>query len=182
MTRIIDPHDFLRYFIIMKPSVPETGTVIELDRSGVATILLKGGSPCKGCGAGKLGLCRPAGNSMTLRARNVAGARVGDTVAVGLAAPVRRKGYLLAYLIPLLSFIGGALAGHVGGGYFGVPAADVPTAFLSLASASLFTFRRLRRLDRTSIMTIQRIVSDALFEPDIKSEEERRFENYIATG
>jgi sigma-E factor negative regulatory protein RseC len=180
MTLIIEQHDLLRYFIIMKPSIPETGTVLDLDL-GTATILLKGGSPCKGCGAGKMGLCRPGGNQRTLRARNSIGAHIGDTVVVGIEGAVRRRGYLLAYLIPLISFMAGAFAGHFAGEYLGTTAADVPAAFLALALASFVTFRRLRRLDRTYMLTIKRIVAEPVFEPDLQSDEERRFESYIQT-
>lgn len=180
MMKIIPLRNFLRYAITMKPSIPENGVIISLD-SGIATVVLKGGSPCKGCGAGKIGLCRPGGNSMKLVAKNTIDARIGDTVEVGIDRSVRRRGYLLAYVIPLVSFIAGALAGHVAGHYLGVPSADVPAGFLALASASFITFRKLRQLDRTSMMTIQRVVRDAVFERDLLSDEERSFELYLAS-
>ncbi len=163
----------------MKPTIPETGTVISLE-GDTAIILLKGGGSCKGCGAGKIGLCRPGGNSMTLRADNTIGARAGDTVVVGIGRKVRVKGYLFAYIIPLISFMAGTLIGHVAGAYLGVPSIDVPSGFLSLTTVSMYTFYRLRRLDRTSMMRIKRVVSDSVFEVDTKTDEERRFEGYLA--
>lgn len=164
----------------MKPSIPETGTVISL-KDDTAVVLLKGGGACKGCGAGKIGLCRPGGNSMVLHADNAVGARTGDTVVVGIGRNVRVKGYLFAYIIPLISFMAGAVIGHVAGTYLGVPSVDVPAGFLSLTAVSVHTFRRLRRLDRTSMMRIKRVVSDSVFDFDPKSDEERRFEGYLAS-
>lgn len=120
----------------MKPTIPETGTVISL-KGDTAIILLKGGGSCKGCGAGKiglcrLGLCRPGGNSMMLHADNTIGARTGDTVVVGIGRQVRVKGYLFAYIIPLISFMAGTLIGHVAGAYLGAPSVDAASGFLSL--------------------------------------------------
>lgn len=123
---------FLRiYLYIVKQTIPETGTVISL-KGDTAIILLKGGGSCKGCGAGKIGLCRPGGNSMMLHADNTIGARTGDTVVVGIGRQVRVKGYLFAYIIPLISFMAGTLIGHVAGAYLGAPSVDAASGFLSL--------------------------------------------------
>ena len=118
---------------------------------------------------------------MVLHAENTLGARAGDTVVVGIGRNVRVKGYLLAYIIPLISFMAGTIIGHIAGAYLGVPSVDVPTGFLSLTAVSIYTLRRLRRLDRTSMMRIKRVVSDSVFEVDSKSDEERRFEGYVIT-
>jgi len=89
---------------------------------------------------------------------------------------VRTRGFLLAYVIPLISFIAGAVAGHIAGVYFGVPSMDVPAGFMSLISTSWRTFRMLGRLDKTSQMSISRIVRESAFDPDYKSDEAMRFE------
>lgn len=162
----------------MKPSIPETGTVISL-KDDTAVILLKGGGSCKGCGAGKIGLCRPGGDSMVLHADNTIGARTGDTVVVGIGRNVRVMGYLFAYIIPLVSFIAGTVIGHIAGAHLGLPSVEVPAGFLSLTAVSFYTFHRLKRLDRTSMMRIKRVVSDFIFEIDSKSDEERRFEGHL---
>ncbi len=162
----------------MKPSVPETGTVIDL-KDDKAIVLIKGGGACKGCGAGKIGLCKAGGSSMVLHADNALGASAGDTVVVGIGRNVRLKGYLLAYIIPFVSLASGTVIGHVAGNYLGVSFIDVPAGFLSLTAVSFFTLRRLRLLDRTSAMRVSRVVSDSVFEVDPRSDEERRFEEYF---
>ena len=162
----------------MKPTIPETATVISLD-NGTATVLLRGSGHCKGCGAGKIGLCKPGGKSMILRVENNAGAVVGDIVAIGVDSGVRVRGYFLAYIMPIISFITGALIGHIAGEYFNIDSLDVSAGFLFLTFTSFFTFSKLRRLDRTSMLIIKRIISERVFELDIKSDEERRFEEYL---
>ncbi len=162
----------------MKPTIPETGTVISFGE-GEATVLLEGGGHCKGCGAGKIGLCRPGGRSMLLRVNNDAGAQVGDVVVIGIDREVRIRGFFLAYIIPIIFFITGAVIGHIAGEYLGIAFLDVPAGFLSLTITSFFTFYKLRRLDLTSVMTIKKVVSAAAFERDMKSDEERRFEGYL---
>ncbi len=165
----------------MKPTIPEKGTVISLG-DGVATVLLEGGGHCKGCGAGKIGLCRPGGKSMLLRVHNDAGARVGDVVVVGIDRKVRIRGYFLAYIIPLVSFMAGAVTGHIVGEYLDISSLDVSAGFLSFAVTSFYTFYKLRRLDRTSAMAVHRVVYDRAFDPDVKSDEEKRFEGYPGTS
>jgi positive regulator of sigma E activity len=162
----------------MKPTIPETGSVISL-HGDTATVLLRGGGYCKGCGAGKIGLCRPGGRSMRLSAKNTAGARVGDIVVVGIDRETRLRGYLLAYIVPLLFFIAGTVFGHIAGGYLSIPSLEVPAGFLMLALTYLVTLRRLRLLDKSSAMTINKIVSDDVFEIDVKSDEQMRFEQYL---
>ena len=49
----------------MKPSIPEIGTVIRL-QGDIATVMLKGGESCKGCGQAKIGLCKAGGTTMML--------------------------------------------------------------------------------------------------------------------
>jgi hypothetical protein len=73
---------------------------------------------------------------MTLPAKNTLGAHVGETVEIGIDRSVRRRGFFLAYVVPLGSFIAGTLAGHVAGHYLGAPSAEVPAGFLALAAAS----------------------------------------------
>lgn len=69
---------------------------------------------------------------MMLHADNTIGARTGDTVVVGIGRQVRVKGYLFAYIIPLISFMAGTLIGHVAGAYLGAPSVDAASGFLSL--------------------------------------------------
>jgi positive regulator of sigma E activity len=161
----------------MKPAINETGTIIEVD-GDYATVSLAGGHSCKGCGAGKIGLCNPGGRSMMLRVKNTAGGRAGDRVRIGAEGRVRRAGYLFAYIIPLLSFIGGSFGGHAAGAYYSFGSLDVLTGFLVFAVGSLYSMRKLRALDRTSSLEVSRVLSENSFEVFPKSDEERFYERY----
>ncbi len=145
-----------------------------------AIVLLEGGKSCKGCGAAKIGLCRAAGSSMMVTTGNPVGARSGDKVLIGIDKHVRRKGYSLAYLLPLFSFIAGSFAGYVAGDYFSIPNLDAVTGFFSFFATSFFTYIRLRRLDSSCRMSIRRVLSEGTFVTDMKSDEELRYESYRA--
>jgi positive regulator of sigma E activity len=165
----------------MKPTVPETGTVLETE-GGAALVLLMGGRSCKGCGAGKIGLCSAGKGSMMLTAGNAVGAHTGDTVLIGIDETVRWKGYALAYLLPLFSFVAGSFLGHAVGEHLAAPFLDAITGFLAFLATSAFTLLRLRKLDCSCRLAIKRVISDGVFTPDMKSDEERRYENYHAVG
>jgi positive regulator of sigma E activity len=181
MMQVISPVYCLSYPYSMKPTVPETGTVLKTE-GDIALVLLKGGGSCKGCGAGKMGLCSAGKGSMMLSAGNAVGARTGDFVLVGVDEAVRWKGYSLAYLLPLLSFIAGAFIGHFAGDHLPVPYLDAVTGFSAFLATSAFTLLRLRKLDRNCRMAIRKVLSDGVFTADLKSDEERRYESYHAVG
>jgi sigma-E factor negative regulatory protein RseC len=159
----------------MKPTVPETGRVIRIE-GDTAFVMLQGGESCRGCGAGKIGLCRSSGNGSTLAARNTAHAQVGDLVSIGLARNTQIKAFLFAFVIPLACFVAGALIGYGAGKTFSLPFFDAALGFAFLLAGSWSSFRRLRVLDRDPHMLVRDILSDCVFETDIKTEEEKRFE------
>lgn len=149
----------------MKPTVPETGTVITL-KGDRAVVMIQAGKACRGCGAAEIGLCRAGGTTGMVEAGNTLGARVGDTVKLVLDRKVQRMGFLLAYIIPLSAFVGGSLAGHAAGRYFHLPGLDVVSGFVMLLLISLLSFRKLRRLDLSSSLEIRENMSDRTFNPD----------------
>jgi positive regulator of sigma E activity len=181
MMQIISIAHCLSYSGSMKPTVPETGTVLKTE-GDTALVLLKGGQSCKGCGAGKMGLCSSGKGSMMLRAGNAVGAHTGDFVLVGVDEAVRRKGYSLAYLLPLISFIAGSLIGHLAGKHLSVPFLDAVSGFSAFLATAAFTLLRLRKLDRTCRMSIKKVLSDGVFTAVLKSDEERRYESYHVAG
>ncbi|MBZ0155613.1 MAG: SoxR reducing system RseC family protein [Alphaproteobacteria bacterium] len=140
-----------------------------------AVILLQGGHACKGCGAGQIGLCKPGGNARMLRARNAGGGAVGDTVRVGLDKRVRRQGYLLSFVVPLLALLAGSLAGNVAGRYFAQSSLEVAGGFGSLLLFSFLSFRKLRNLDRSSSLVVKEVVADYSFSERVRSDEEMRY-------
>ena len=162
----------------MKPTVPETGIIIRLE-GDKAVIRLKGGKSCKGCGMGKIGLCRAGDTSMLLTAKNIVRAAVGETVQVGLDRKTKVKGYFMAYLIPIISLLTGTFAGYLLGEYFAVHYFDAIGGFFTLLTASLFSFRKLRELDANHFMVANKIIRDNIFEGEVKSEEERWYPKYI---
>lgn len=108
----------------MKPTVPETGTIIRIE-GGNAVIMMKGGKSCKGCGMSKIGLCRAGDTSMSLTAKNIVNAHVGDTVEGALDQGTKVKGYCMAYFIPVFSLLSGTLAGQLLGRHFTIQHLDV---------------------------------------------------------
>ncbi len=148
--------------MFMKPTVPETGKVIGVDRD-FAIVLLQGWESCRKCGAAEIGLCKASGGVSTLRVRNTVNAVPGDTVKVGLDADTRRKGLLLAYLIPLGSFVTGTILGYAGSMGLSVPGLEVLCGFSSLIIASTFSLRKLKKLSSSSHMAIKEIVYRGYF-------------------
>lgn len=141
-------------------------------------VLLKGGGSCKGCGAGKIGLCRAAGDSMMLTVKNDIGARPGDLIQIGIDRGDRRRGFLLAYVVPMVSFVAGALTGNVTGDLVSFRGLDVLAGFAALFGSSFLTYRRLRDLDRSTLMTVKRIIAGDEFREEVPSEEEKRYMQY----
>lgn len=145
----------------MKPSVPETGTVVRLEGC-TAVVMLNGGHACKGCGAGKMGLCNPGGNARFLTAGNRAAAKPGDTVRVGLDGRVRRKGYLLSFIIPLIALLAGAVTGNIFSERMAIKNLDVISGFAAMTAASLISYAKLRALDKSSSMAVLEVLSERI--------------------
>jgi len=142
----------------MKPEIAENGTVIRLD-GGNAVIMLQGSGSCKGCGAAKMGLCKPNGGVSVVNAKNLPGAQIGDTVKVGIDRAVRLRGYSYAFFIPLFSFLAGALAGY----FTGLSELDVIGGFAAFILSSFFSLKKLRLLDKSASLVITKVITDNAF-------------------
>lgn len=162
----------------MKPSIPEIGTVIRLQGDS-AVVMLKGGESCKGCGQAEIGLCKAGGTTMVLTAKNQIGAKVGDSVTVGVDAATKTKGYFLAFIIPLASLVLGTLLGHIIGEYFLISSFEVLSGFITFILVSFFSFKRLKILDSSSSMVIKSVASDNKFSECRESDEARRYSEYL---
>ncbi|MBF0329990.1 MAG: SoxR reducing system RseC family protein [Nitrospirae bacterium] len=143
----------------MKPSIPETGTVVRLEGL-TAVVMLNGGHACKGCGAGKMGLCNPGGNARFLKAENRVAAQQGDIVRVGLDNRIRRKGYFLSFVIPIIALFAGALAGSILSERIEVKNLDVIFGFAAMITASLISYSKLRALDTSSSMIVLEVLPE----------------------
>lgn len=159
----------------MKPGVPETGTVLSIN-GGDAVVSLTGGQSCKSCGARKMGLCG-GGEAGTTVVRNDAGAKAGDTVLIGVEGKAG-PGFVLAYILPLFSFVTGTVLGRIAGTYSGIAFLDVSAGFVFLAATLFFTLRKLRKLDSSCRMVIKQVLGGDYFNPEVKSDEELRYEQY----
>jgi len=144
----------------MKPTIPDTGTVIKLDGEH-AVVRMKREGFCWKCGAAAMGLC-VAGIQHVLTVRNSMRARVGDTVKIGLVRAVQYRGYVLAYVIPPAGLLSGIVGGHFLGAYAGFPPLDIITGFVSLFISSYFSLKRLNRLDASSAIEIVNVLFDPL--------------------
>lgn len=142
----------------MKPAIPETGKVIKVEKD-MALVMLDAEKSCKGCGAAEIGLCKPSGNVSILNVKNILNAGIGDTVKVGLDKSTQRRGFLFAYIIPIISFVAGSLLGYAIGKEFSIPSFDVFAGFFSLISSLIYSFGRLKKLDNSSLMIIRKIIS-----------------------
>jgi positive regulator of sigma E activity len=142
----------------MKPSIPDSGTVIRLEGEQ-AVIRMKHDGSCRKCGAAAIGLCK-GGLMQELTVNNSKRARVGDTVKIGLAQRVQYTGYFLAYVIPSVALVFGTVGGYYLGTYASFPAMDIIAGFVSLIVVSFFSLRRLKRLDSSSAIEIVHVLSD----------------------
>lgn len=161
----------------MKPSIPEIGTVIRL-QGDIATVMLKGGESCKGCGQAKIGLCKAGGTTMMLDAKNFIGAKAGDTVTIGLDKGIKAKGYFLSFIMPLASLILGTIIGHIIGEYLSIPQMEVIAGFGIFLLVSFYSFKRLKVLNDSHFMVIKSVVSDNRFNESVESDEMRRYSEY----
>lgn len=146
----------------MKPEIAENGTVIRLDGDN-AMIMLEGGRACKGCGAAKMGLCKPNGGMSIICAKNLIGAGIGDTVKIGIDNKVKLKGYLLSFLIPLFSFFAGTLTGYFIGRNLFISGLDVIGGFTAFIWASFYSFKKLRLLDKSASLIIIKVITNNVF-------------------
>ncbi len=142
----------------MKPSIPDTGTVIRLDGAR-AVVRMKHEGSCRKCGAAALGLCK-LGQLQVLTVANAVHAEVGDHVRIGLVRRTRYTGYVLAFVVPPAALILGSLAGHILAAYAGFPALEVITGLVTMIAVSFFSFRRLKRLDASSSIEIVSVLLD----------------------
>jgi len=136
----------------MKPTIPDTGTIIRLEGEN-AVIRLNHDGSCRKCGAAAIGLCKGA-LLQELTVRNSQRARVGDIVKIGLVQGIQYKGYVLAYVIPSASLVFGAAGGHFLGTHAGFPPMDIIGGFVSMIVVSFFSFRQLKRLDSSHAIEI----------------------------
>ncbi len=140
----------------MKPSVIETGRVINIEND-TAKVMIDKGESCKGCGIGKIGLCKPGGSGMIMEVKNLLGAEMGDRVQIGIDKGLHRKGYFILYILPLLSLFLGTVIGQIINNIFEVSSFEVILGFMFLCLSLVFSLKKIHRLDKTEKMFIKTI-------------------------
>jgi len=115
--------------------VDTAGAVVEVEHGGCGRCHEKGG-----CGGHHLTQTFCSG-PRRYRVENAIGAEVGETVSVAVTAGTLRRGANLAYGLPVLGLIGGAM---VGGGLAG-DAGAIPGGLLGLLGAFVLVSRRARQ-------------------------------------
>lgn len=140
----------------MKPSIPETGTVIKVS-NGLATVMLNAGESCKNCSAGRLGICKPSGNVSIITARVTEGINPGDLVRISLDGAAKSKGMFLAFVIPLLSLFLGTFIGYLINMKIPIAYLEVFSGFLSFIITSIFTLKRLKIMDSSVRLSLKKV-------------------------
>lgn len=164
---------------IMKPSIPDIGTVIRLEGPN-AVVRMKHEGSCSKCGAAAIGLCK-GGMMQVVTVRNIKRACVGDTVKIGLVQGTQNRGYLLAYVVPAAALIVGISFGHVLAGWAGFPPLDIIAGFSLMIAASFFSLRRLKRLASVSSIEIVQVLTDPWTPGDGSCAEENSVADYYAS-
>lgn len=124
--------------------IEEQGVVVALheDRAEVR-IQRRGG--CDGCGAsagcGTALIDRFFGRrSVSLRVRNLVGAQVGDRVVIGVSEGGLLRAALVAYLVPILGLVAGAILGQWLGEDGALSSPSAGSGNLSALAGSLLGF------------------------------------------
>jgi sigma-E factor negative regulatory protein RseC len=141
----------------MQSSDIETGTVLKTEGRKALVITNKSKS-CKECGKAQAGVCGKSGSGMVLKVDNPLGAELGDTVELGLEKTAHVKGYFLAFILPVIALLFAAYAGHVFSELTGVNHLDVTAGLTGLILAILYSFRNIRKLDKSAQLHITRIL------------------------
>jgi positive regulator of sigma E activity len=162
----------------MKPTIPDTGTVIRLEGE-LAVLHMNHERSCGKCGAAALGLCK-GGLMQELTVRNSKQARVGDSVKISLVQATQFKGYVLAYVVPPAALVAGAAGGYFLGAYTGFPPLDIIMGFLSMLVVSFFSLRRLKSLDAAHSIEIVQVFSGPVNPGSRKSDEETISDYYLS--
>lgn len=115
--------------------VDTAGAVVEIEQGGCGRCHEKGG-----CGGHHLTQTFCSG-PRRYRVENAIGAEVGDTVSVAVAAGTLRRGANLAYGLPVLGLIGGAVVGAAVAGDAGA----IPGSLLGVVGAFMLVSRRARQ-------------------------------------
>ncbi len=116
----------------------EVGIVIETEGITAKVVVQKKGA-CDGC-SGK-GACKSTDEGMEIEAINTIHAKKGQTVKVSIGAYTYLKSSMLAYGMPLIFFLAGAIFGkNIGEKYLTVYNSDLIAAIAAFAALIISLF------------------------------------------
>lgn len=100
-----------------------------------------GSCAAKGCGTGALSKVLGA-RKQRMKVRNPVGARVGDSVVLGIEERALLLGSLMVYILPLIAMLGGGLLGEVLAPQWGLEAEGPSLLFGALGLVGGFLWLR----------------------------------------
>ncbi len=142
----------------MQGSGSETGTVLKTEGTS-ATVITNKSKSCQECGKAQAGICGKGGSGMVITVDNSLGAVQGETVELGLARNTHAKGLFIAFIFPILVLIVCSCAGHILTQYMGIKGLDVIAGLTGLILSILYSFRKIRTLDKSTHLHIIKILS-----------------------
>lgn len=143
----------------MKPSIADTGMVIETDGLW-AVVRTNEEKSCNECGKARAGICGKGGAGMILQVKNPVGAVKGDTVKIDLEKGTHYKAYFLAFILPLLMLFLGTAAGSVLSKSWGIGNLELLGGFSGFIIAVAFSLKKIHSLDKSKKMYIADIIHD----------------------
>jgi positive regulator of sigma E activity len=138
----------------------ETGTVLNTDGAW-ATVITNKSKSCRECGKAQAGICGKSGAGMVIKVRNSAGALNGDTVELGLDKATHIRAYFLAFILPVVILFIFAFTGSIISLSVGIKSLDVIAGFTGLTLSIIFSFKRIRKLDKTIRLQIRKVLFDS---------------------
>ncbi len=143
----------------MERSDEETGTVLEIQGKHASVITNKSKS-CKECGKAEAGICGKKGAGITIKTLNSLGAVKGDTVEIGIAKKTHAKALFIVFILPVIALFISAYAGHLISRSTGTEGLDIIAGMAGLILSLLYSFLKLRKLDKSTEFYINKILND----------------------
>jgi positive regulator of sigma E activity len=137
----------------MQGESTETGTVLGTEGT-IATVITNKSKACKECGKAQAGICGKKGAGITMKVRNHAGAKKGDTVVIELAKKTHIKAYFFFFVFPVIALFIFAYIGSV----TGVKGLDVWLGLAGLIISLVYSFYKIRNIERSETLHIAKIL------------------------
>lgn len=141
----------------MKNPGIETATVLKTEGKW-AMVRTNKSTSCNECGKAQAGICGKGGEGMVMRVFNVPGAQQGDDVELGLEKKTQMKGYLLAFILPVIALFPGVYAGDYISRNTGIQGLDAVAGVSGLILTILCCLKKIQSLDKSSPLCITKII------------------------